>query len=189
MIGAGGRLFNGFVVALALLAARPASAQNSFQRFEVFGGWSHLPANGEDFPRQNSTGFQAALTVNVNRWFGVAADLGGQYSNASWDRGPGVPTLMADTSVYEYLFGPQFTRRGDRVDVFAHALVGRATGDSGIGGFSESGFTLGGGGGVDIGLTERLAARVQFDWLGSFQDMIEDNTRLGIGLVIRFGGT
>jgi hypothetical protein len=66
-------------------------------------------------------------------------------------------------------------------------LVGTATGDSGIGGFSESGFTLGGGGGLDIRLSKRLAARVQFDWLGSFQDMIEDNTRLGIGMVVRLG--
>jgi hypothetical protein len=187
MIRAGGQLLKGFVLAMALLAARPASAQDVFPRFEVFGGWSYLPADGDDFPRQNSTGFQAALTVNVNRWFGVVADLGGQYSNASWDRGPGVPSLTTNTSVYEYVFGPRFTVRGDRVDVFGHALVGNATGDSGIGGFSESGFTLGGGGGLDIRLSKRLAARVQFDWLGSFQDMIEDNTRLGIGMVVRLG--
>ncbi len=88
----------------------------------------------------------------------------------------------------QYLFGPRFTMRADRVSIFAHALVGSASGDSGIGGFSESGFTLGSGGGVDIGISQRLAARVQFDWLGSFQDMIEDNTRLGIGMVVRLGG-
>jgi hypothetical protein len=87
---------------------------------------------------------------------------------------------------------PQHRRTG-RVDhdrrVRDHALVGRASGDSGIGGFSESGFTLGSGGGVDIGVSPRLALRVQFDWLGSFQDMIEDNTRLGIGMVVRLGGS
>jgi hypothetical protein len=177
------------MLAVALLpAARPASAQDPLPRFEAFGGFSYLPAGGDDFPRQNSTGFQVALTANVNRWFGVVADLGGQYSSASWDRGPGVPALTTKTSVYQYLVGPRFTVRTDRLSVFTHALVGSATGDSGIGGFSDSGFTLGGGGGVDIGLSARLAARVQFDWLGSFQDMIEDNTRLGIGMVVRFGG-
>lgn len=181
-------LVKGLVLAIALLTARLASAQVTSPRFEAFGGVSYLPANSDDFPRQNSTGFQLGLTANVNRWFGVVADLGGHYSSATWERGPGVPQLTAQTAVYQYLVGPRFTRRGDKVHVFTHALVGRATGDSGIGGFSDSGFTLGGGGGVDIGLRKRLAARVQFDWLGSFQDMIEDNTRIGIGMVVRFGG-
>src|SRR5574341_465021 len=105
MIGKSAPLLKGFAFSVALLAAGPAWAQNDFPRFEVFGGWSYLPANGDDFPRQNSTGFQAGLTVNVNRWFGVVADLGGQYSNASWDRGPGVPSLSTKTSVYEYAVG------------------------------------------------------------------------------------
>jgi hypothetical protein len=78
--------------------------------------------------------------------------------------------------------------RRERASIFTHALVGQATGDSGIGGFSDAGFTFGAGGGVDINLSKRLAARVQFDWLGSFQDMIENNTRLGVGMVVRFGG-
>lgn len=181
--------FSGFVLAVILLTpGRPALAQDIVPRFEAFGGFSYFPANGDDFPRQNSTGFQVSLTTNVNRWFGVVADLGGQYSRASWFRGPGVPSLTTRTSVYEYLFGPRFTMRAERASIFAHALVGQATGDSGIGGFSDAGFTLGAGGGVDINLSKRLAARVQFDWLGSFQDMIEDNTRLGVGMVVRFGG-
>jgi Outer membrane protein beta-barrel domain len=183
------RLLKGFVLAMALFAVQPALAQDALPRFDVFGGFSYLPANGDDFPRQNSKGFQAALTANVKRWFGVVADLGGQYSSASWDRGPGVPALTAKTSVYQYLFGPRFTMRADTVSLFAHALVGSASGNSGIGGFSDSGFTLGSGGGVDIGVSPRLGLRVQFDWLGSFQDMIEDNTRLGIGMVVRLGGS
>ena len=189
MIGPSQRLLKGFVLATALFAVQPAWAQDAFPRFEVFGGFSYLPAGADDFPRQNSNGFQSGLTANVNRWFGVVADLGGQYSSASWDRGPGVPALTTNTSVYQYLFGPRFTMRADWISLFAHALVGGASGNSGIGGFSDSGFTLGSGGGVDIGISRRLAARVQFDWLGSFQDMIEDNTRMGIGMVVRLGGT
>ena len=181
--------FNGFILAVTLLTiGQPALAQDVVPRFEAFGGFSYFPANGDDFPRQNSTGFQASLTTNINRWFDVVADLGGQYSNASWFRGPGVPSLTTRTAVYEYLFGPRFTIRADRASVFAHALVGQATGDSGIDGFSDAGFTLGVGGGADINLNKRFAARVQFDWLGSFQDMIENNTRLGVGMVVRFGG-
>ena len=94
-------------------------------RFEAFGGFSYFPANGDDFSRQNSTGFQASLTTNVNRWFGVVADLGGQYSSASWFRGPGVPSLTTRTSVCEYLFGPRFTMRAERASIFGHALVGQ----------------------------------------------------------------
>jgi hypothetical protein len=182
--------FNRFILAVTLLAiSQPVLAQDVVPRFEAFGGFSYFPANGDDFPRQNSTGFQASLATNLNRWFGVVADLGGQYSSASWFRGPGVPSLTTRTSVYQYLFGPRFTMRRERASIFTHALVGQATGDSGIGGFSDAGFTFGAGGGVDINLNKRLAARVQFDWLGSFQDMIENNTRLGVGMVVRFGGT
>jgi hypothetical protein len=171
----------------ALIIARPpaASAQTTFPRFEVFGGYSYLPADGNDFPRTASSGFQASVAANINPWFGIVGDVGGQYSRSS-DLGFNFRGVTAKTSVYEFLAGPRFTLRG-KVSPFVHGLVGTATGHTNLGGFSDSGFTFDVGGGVDAAINRRLAARVQIDGLGSFVDILEGNLRAGVGLVVRLG--
>ena len=182
------RMFATLPVLIVLLAtAQFTWAQDSYPRAEIFGGGSFIPANGMDFPRKDSAGFQASITANLNRWFGITGDFGGQYSNAP-DLGPNYNHASAHTSVYEYLVGPRFTKRTERVNVFAHALVGGAAGRTNLSGFSNSGFALGGGGGFDIHLTSRIALRpLQVDYLGSFADMMESNVRIGGGVVIKLG--
>jgi hypothetical protein len=141
-----------------------------------------------DFPRKESPGFQTSLTANLNRWFGITGDFGGQYSNAA-NLGPNFNNSSARTAVYEYLVGPRFTTRTNRVNVFVHALAGGATGRTNLSGFSNTGFALAGGGGFDIHLGRRIAIRpVQVDYLGSFADILETNVRLGAGVVIKLGG-
>ena len=108
-------------------------------------------------------------------WFGVLGDFGGQYGNGS--------------TVHEFLVGPRFTKRTERVNVFVHALVGGADGRTTQRGFLDRGLTFGGGGGFDIQVTRRIAIRpLQLDYIGSFVDILEDNIRLGSGIVIRLGG-
>ena len=175
------------VLVFLLAVAQLTWAQDSYPRAEIFGGGSFIPGNGMDFPRKDSAGFQASLSANVNRWFGITGDFGGQYSNAP-DLGPNFNNASAHTSVYEYLVGPRFTKRTERVNVFAHALVGGATGRTNLSGFSNSGFALGGGGGLDIHLSSRIAIRpLQVDYLGSFADILETNVRIGGGVVIKLG--
>ena len=70
---------------------------------------------------------------------------------------------------------------------FVHTLVGSASGRTNLAGFSDSGFTLDVGGGVDAVINRRLAARVQIDGLGSFADILEGNLRIGVGVVARLG--
>ena len=178
------------LLGLLLWAATPASAfaQTDYPPVEVFGGFSILPADGDDFPRQTSFGFQASIRGNLSRVFGILADFGGQYRTVS-NLGPNFPGVVAKTSVYQYLVGPSFTARRERFDAFGHALIGGAKGHSGISGFSDSGLTLGGGGGVDFRLTDRSAFRAQVDYLGSFVDILEDNFRIGLGVAISFGGS
>ena len=91
--------------------------------------------------------------------------------------------------VHEYLAGPRFTARSERVDVFGHGLFGVSTGDAGPGfsGFSDSGLTFGGGGGVDVRVSPRIAVRAQYDLFGSFADIVEGNSRFAVGAVIRIG--
>jgi hypothetical protein len=172
---------------LLLALSEPASAQDGHPYLEIFGGASYLPADGQDFPRKNSFGFQTSIAANLNSWFGILGDFGGQYRHVS-DLGPNFPGVTADTSVYEYLVGPRFTKRSERVNLFVHALVGGASGRTNLRGFADSLFTLAGGGGFDINVSRRIAIRpVQLDFIGSFVDMLEDNIRFGAGIVIRIG--
>ena len=184
------RMIRFVLFASVLAAAAPAVAQVSTPAVEIFGGYSLFPADGDDFPRQTSHGFQTSATANLNRWFGVVGDFGWQFNTAR-DLGPNFPGQVAKSNVREYLVGPRFTARNASVNVFGHALVGISTGDAGanFSGFSDSGFTFGGGGGVDVHLNRRLAVRAQFDWIGSFADIVEANTRFAVGLVVRFGGS
>jgi opacity protein-like surface antigen len=185
----GARYFRGVLVAslvsLFIASAASASAQTSFPRFEVFGGYSYLPADGDDFPRTASSGFQASVAANLKFWLGVVGDVGGHYSRSS-DLGFNFRGVTAKTSVYEFLAGPRFTLRG-KVSPFVQAFVGTASGHTNLGRFSDSGFTFDMGGGVDAAINRRLAARVQIDGLGSFADILESNLRIGVGVVARFG--
>jgi len=172
---------------LLLVVKQPVFAMDTHPRAEIFGGFSYLPAGGADFPRKNSYGFQASVCGNINHWFGIVADLGGQYSKTS-DLGPGWPGVTATTSVYEYMVGPRFAVRRQKFNFFSHVLVGRANGHSNLVGFSDNSFAFAGGGGLDINFGDRLALRVlQLDYIGSFADILEDNIRLGFGFVIKLG--
>jgi hypothetical protein len=180
----------GFGLFLLAAASQTVFAQGELPRVEVFGGFSYLPANvTTDFPRDDSYGFQGSITVNLNKWFGVVGDFGGQFGTAT-DLGPNWPGVTAETSVYEFLVGPRFSLRKDKLTVFAHALVGGAKGNAGLPGFSDSELAVGGGGGLDFALNRRIAIRaIQFDWIGSFVDILEDNFRLGFGVVVKIGGS
>ncbi len=177
------------VVLLLFVFARPGLAQTSYPAADLFGGYSLLPANGDDFPRQTSHGLQVTAAVHLNRWFGVIADFGAQFNTAR-DLGPGFEGLVARSSVREFLIGPRFTVRSDQADLFVHGLFGRSTGDAGedFKGFSDSGLTFGGGAGVDVHVSPRLAVRGTYDLIGSFADIVEGNSRFSLGLVVKLGG-
>ncbi len=172
------------------VSATPALAQPDYTPVEVFGGYSLLPANGDDFPRHTSHGVQASVTGSLNHWFGVMGDVGIQFNTAS-DLGPGFEGRVARTQVTEFLVGPRFTSRSDRFNVFAHALFGVARGDAGdeFSDFSDSALAFGGGGGVDVRVDRRFAIRTQFDLLGSFADIVEGNSRFAVGCVVGLGGS
>jgi opacity protein-like surface antigen len=174
---------------LLLVFGKPSIAQEAAPTVEVFGGYSLLPANGDDFPRQTSHGFQAGVSANLNRWFGVFGDFGMHFNTAT-DLGPAFAGRVAKSSVREYLFGPRFTARSQAANFFIHGLVGLADGDAGEGfeEFSDRKLAFGAGVGVDIGVHRRLAIRTQFDALASFADIVEGNSRFAVGLVVRTGG-
>ena len=181
------RLLAGACLAAAFAAIpTPVVAQSSVPRVELFGGYSLLPANDQDFPRATSHGVQGSVTLNLTPSFGLFVDAGAQWSTAR-NLGAGFEGLVANTVVREILVGPRFVGRSEGADVFVHGLFGLASGDAGedFAGFSDTGLAFGGGGGIDIRVSRHVAVRVQAEYLGSFADIVEHNTRFAAGLVWR----
>lgn len=147
----------------------PVSAQD-YPKGELFGGYqfTHLE------PNLNANGWNASITGNANRWFGVTADFGGAYKN-----GGRIHTVMA---------GPVFSlRQSEKVTPFAHVLLGAAVASGG--GTSSTAFATAVGGGLDVKVNEHVAVRlVQADWLLFRSGGITDkkNARVSAGIVFRF---
>ena len=176
------------LVWLIALLPHPVLAQGH-PSMDVFAGYPLLPANGDDFPRQTSHGLQITIAGHFNRWFGVFGDLGAQFDRSN-NLGPRYEGRVANVTVRQFLVGPRFTARFERVDVFGHGLFGNTIGDAGpdFSGFSDSSLTVGGGGGIDVRASRRFAVRLQYHLIGSFADIVEGNSRLAVGAVLRVGG-
>ena len=153
------------ILALSLgLLSLPAVAQD-FPKAEIFGGYQYTHFE----PSVDANGWNASLTGNVNRWFGVAADFSGAYKSGD--------------HVHTYMFGPVFSARTDKVTPFAHALFGGASGGG------TNAFAMAFGGGADVKVADKVAFRlIQADWLGLRSEGFtsKKNARISTGLVFRF---
>jgi opacity protein-like surface antigen len=153
---------------LVLLCCPGFLRSEDVTRTEVFAGFSILSVEGAQ-----GLGWQASAKGNLNGSIGIVADVGGHY--------------RFHLSAYQYLFGPELTRRG-RTALFAHALIGGAR----LEGFDSSTnrLALAFGGGVDLNATDRIAVRLfQLDWIPTrFEQSWQNRTgRIGFGLVFRPG--
>lgn len=177
---------------LVLLIAPAALAQSDdYRKLEFFGGYSALnfdnlggdtdnPGINDLLSEKNTLrGFNAALTYNFNRYFGVKGDWSLHLREDNFSRPAGSGTI--DTTVQNFLGGIQIkdnSKDGPRFKPFGHALFGVANQkidvDSpqlpavfGISDFhvNETSFAMAFGGGIDIKLTDRIDVRaVQVDW-------------------------
>jgi len=147
---------------------------------EVFGGYSWSGGNFH--------GWNAALTGNINKRFGIVADFSGHY-------GSELGLVRVDQHAHSFLFGPRVSFRGKRLTPFVYGLFGATR-------FAESavisgqrlsavsnGFSLAIGGGLDIQVNDRIAIRVfQLDY---FRPIVNDEPnnrgRLAFGVVLRLG--
>lgn len=140
---------------------------------DVFIGYSLL--NGDTL--SHASGWEAALTGNLKDWFGLKADLGGNYKTEGGISG----------REYNILFGPQLSHRVDKFTVFLHGLLGVAHFGADVGPTSTgAGWVIGGG--ADYNLNSNWAIRpVQLDYHGAhlFSDTQKD-ARYSVGLVYRF---
>lgn len=171
------------LLAFALVFVVPAAAQDDElpdPRVEIFGGYSWFnPGEVDGFALPSiGKGFNAAVTWNFNRYFGLTADFSGHFHD--------------DLDVGNYTFGPTVRYPIDRFVPFAHALFGFQN-VSPVFIDSHTGFAMAVGGGIDIRMNRWLSWRaIQVDWMPSSHDfgLLDDSfnsTRLSSGLVLNLG--
>ena len=169
------------LVSLILLMSVSTKAQET-PKAELFGGYSYTGTG--------SNGFDTSAALNLNKWFGLVADIGGQYTRLH-NQG-----FTEQIRTQSYLFGPRFSlRRGKRVVPFVHALFGSShlrtqTNEFGpLVSFADTSFGMVLGGGLDVRLNHRFAIRAfQADYLRTrFFNDTQRKGRISAGIVIRFG--
>lgn len=178
-----------FLAASFLLLLPLAAFAQDKPKVEVFGGYSYL--NTDDSLDLDLHGWNASVTGNLNKWFGIKADFSGHYDDITLS-----PGVRADVNAHLFLVGPQFSyRKSDTWQPFAHVLLGAARSHisartaTGLQRSSETNFALAAGGGLDLNVAKHLAVRLfQADYV-FVHDNIDDthNFRLSTGLVLRLG--
>jgi outer membrane protein OmpA-like peptidoglycan-associated protein len=153
-------------------------------------------------------GGSTSVAFNVNRYLGLVADFSGFHADKF---GPNAPptggVVNASGDVVTYMFGPRLSFR-HKVTPFVQVLFGgvyaSAVTVSGCSGFgctplpSENALALAAGGGLDLTLSRHVALRLfQAEYLMTrFADRStnvgqtarQNDLRLSVGLVFRFGG-
>lgn len=168
-----------WLISAVLLMGMPAVAQQTPQ-WELSGGYAHLFANagGDSFHLDGGGG---ALQENLNDWFGGRIEI-----NAF-----GGDTAGVHVTSQTYSFGPVFSyRRYERITPFAHIQLGAFRASAGYLGISQAAtkMLIEPGGGVDIGLSPRLAVRLQGDYITTnFLDDRQHNFQFSAHLVVRIG--
>jgi peptidoglycan-associated lipoprotein len=151
---------------------------------------SNAPAGGCGcFALNGGSGWAA---FNFNRSIGVVGEIASQHAS-------NISSTGDDLTLTFFLAGPRYTlNRMGRFAPFAQVLVGGAhaggtlaPGSSGLPGPGNA-FAMIAGGGLDIGVTRRIALRAfEADYyLTRFDNGVndhQDNLRIGAGVVIRFG--
>jgi len=199
-----------------------ASAQD-FPKAEVFGGYSYLHVDTQGLSSSSLNnqcniifggtcpitfgihpGFQGwniAAQGNVNRWFGIKAQVTGQYGNLisiKFNPPLSIPFGVPGQNIYDFLFGPVISHREEKFTIFGHGLLGvQRVGLSGnipVAGFSfstsETDFAFALGGGLDVRASKHFAIRVaQFDYeFVNTSGQHQNDFRYSGGVVFRLGG-
>ena len=165
----------GLIVGLSSLAA--LAAESDHPKAEFYGGYQYSHLEGG----VNANGFNFGAIGNINRAFGITADLGSSFATQS-----GVSVHN-----YTYTFGPQLALRMNRAYTpFVHTLIGGYHASASFAGASGTGngMALMAGGGVDINYNRYMAFRFAADWMlfAGNGNTSSKNFRMPIGVVFKF---
>ena len=183
---------------LILLLTMPCLAQE-VRPWEVFAGYSFQRADVREYYKTtpiiytfrqhyvNLNGWEAAVTENVNHWFGGTLELSGYYKT------PQFLGVSNSERMYTILYGPRFSYRKPYGAAFVQGLLGAAktsvnvvpTGPHA----NDYSFAMHIGGGVDLTLTNQAAVRLlQLDYLRTNAlSSGQNNYQLSAGIVFHFG--
>lgn len=179
------------LTALLFLCCVHLFAQDT-PRAVVFGGYSYLNAEiTQGIDRQGVNGWEAAFSVNANRWLAGEGDFSGYYKNLSADLG-GLGTVSARITDYSFFGGPRINFR----PVFVHALIGadHLTGSSSGISLSQDSLAIAAGGGIEWPISHHLGVRASGDYIFTRHNILvtsgqtQNNFRASVGIVYFFGG-
>ncbi|GEM_PF-475552 len=180
-------------LALLFFAVSLSSAQAQVDRapgYELFVGYSYLSLDqGESFDRQSLNGFNASITSNFNRYFGLVSDFGFHKGKIDAGENP-VGITETDFKQFTYQFGPRVTMVRNKRSVLAvHALFGGARADTDFNNVNRTAFALDLGGSIDLRVTDKFSVRVAQPslQLTRFNDESQKNFRYSAGVVFNFG--
>jgi len=143
--------------------AKPEQSEPSY-KWQAFAGYGYTSLNQVNQSENGLQGVDLSLTRNWGNHFGLTAD-GGYYAYTYDANNPGNPTVDL------VLLGPVFhVKLIDRVELFAHLLLGGAHTGMNSAGYSaipRVSFAGGAGGGMDYKLNPRVALRLSGDDIAS----------------------
>ena len=208
---------NWIIFVVSLLLSIPAWAQE-FPKAEVGFDYSYLryAPNVPGSSGHSFNGGGGSLVFNINRYFGLKADLqgyGSTTSNFTLAPGPNFPTgasANVQGNLFTYLFGPQIKLHSPRIQPYVHALFGGAHSNvyanafkniclpsSGVCSFStapaNNAFAMMFGGGVDIPIGHVVAIRpaevnyLYTNFTNRFNNSNQNNFRYSGGIVFNLG--
>ena len=200
----------------ALVAAAQSPKPDEYPKIEIFAGYSALGENPKPISfgniivphgYANTTGLEASLIRNFNRYLGLKADFSAHFDN---ETGPGqviicnpvcttaTQTIQFRARVYNFLAGPELKARNHtRFTPFVYALGGlahtHARFDTPGPTFnlllrkSTNDFAVALGGGLDIRATKRISIRTSMDYnpifIGDSSGGRRNLTRLSLGIL------
>lgn len=162
-----------------LQPAGPSYSERGAPRFQLSGEYVFL--RDTDLDANFPFGWNFTFARNFSSSLGLVGEVGASYKSE----------LGADLTVWDFLGGLRFSRRGDGpVTPYVEALGGLARATLSVGALSLSGNdpAFQGGGGVDLRIRENLAARVGVDYRAIFGDETVQELRVRAGVVFGFGG-
>jgi len=163
---------------LAAAGSATASAQDA-GKHDAFAGYSMLAADGDRWQ-----GWHAALGLGLSGRLSLVLDASSHQADVEG----------TDVSALSLMAGPRLTFGGGRLRPFLHVIGGVVRTKAGVGVFevdiseSTTGFGGAAGGGVDLGLGGRWAARLTGDYrMVRIDDETVSDPRFSAGVVYRFG--
>ena len=171
-----------FYVTVAILWMSLTATAQETPKVELFGGYSYVGGNFH--------GWNVSVAGNVNKWFGVVADVSGH--RGGFDD----INLRERQKINSFLAGARVSiRKHKRVTPFVHALFGptrvrvRSTENGETFSDSDTGFSMFLGGGLDIKVNDHVAIRaIQIEYgRAHLFDESQTRGRVSVGVVFRFG--